>query len=224
MAEQDDSTVRLVAIDGSRGSDVAAAAEALAAEVREHGASCVISRWDASGLFGEMAQAEVQQRQVSARNLTLVFAADLVFRLRWEIRPALAAGHVVIAAPYVDTAVALARACGLPEGWLREVLRFAPPATIRGWSRERKTDRAWKRRLDRGYPEYCAAMLAAADPRFRAKRTRRAMVEFLQDVKGPKPMDLSKRGLEQAARRIAATGNPPASPSPVASRPRTARK
>jgi hypothetical protein len=224
MAEQVDSTVRLVAIDGSRGTDVANAAEALTAEVREHGASCVISRWDASGLFGEMAQADVQQRLMSARNLTLVFAADLAFRLRWEIRPALAAGHVVIAAPYIDTAIALAMACGLPEGWLREVLRFAPPATIRGRARERKIDRSWKRRLDRGYPEYCAAMLEAADPGFKGKRTRQAMVEFLRDAKGPKPLDLSKRGLEHAARLVAATGNPPASPSRAGSRPRTGRR
>jgi hypothetical protein len=223
MAEKIAATARLIAIDGSRGTDVAKDAEALAAEVREHGATCMISRWDASGLFGELAQADDQQRHVSARNLTLVFAADLAFRLRWEIRPALLAGHVVIAAPYVDTAVSLAMACGLSEKWLRSVLRFAPAAAVRGFSRERKVDRGWKQRLDRGYPEYCAALLADADASFKVKRTRTAMIDRLEDMKGRKASELSKRGREALARTIAATGSRPASPSQAASPPRTER-
>ena len=40
------------------------------------------------------------------RTLALVYAADLAFRLRWEIRPVLDAGGVVVASPYVETAVA----------------------------------------------------------------------------------------------------------------------
>src|SRR5436190_24010232 len=96
----------LVAVDGSRGNDVANAAESLAAEIREHGGTCVISRWDASGLFGEFAAADTDDPAVSARTLSLLYAADLAFRLRWEIRPALADGQIVIAAPYLDTAIA----------------------------------------------------------------------------------------------------------------------
>ena len=48
----------------------------------------------------------------SARTLLLLYAADLAFRLRWQIRPALAEGRTVVAAPYVDTAVAFGRAAG----------------------------------------------------------------------------------------------------------------
>lgn len=224
MADKVVPAAGLVAIDGSRGADVAKDAEALAAEVREHGTTCLISRWDASGLFGELAQADDPQRHVSARNLTLVFAADLAFRLRWEIRPALQAGHVVIAAPYVDTAVSLAMACGLSEAWLRSVFRFAPVAGVRAFSRERKIDRGWKRRLDRGYPEYCAALLAEADRSFKVKRTRAVMIEALARHKHGKTAELSKRGREALARTIGATGTRPASPSPAASPLRIARK
>jgi len=223
MAEKVAATARLIAIDGSRGADISRDAEALAALLREHGATCMVSRWDASGLFGELAQADDQQRHVSARNLTLVFAADLAFRLRWEVRPALLAGHVVIAAPYVDTAVAMAMACGLSDKWLRSLFRFAPAAAVRRFSRERKADRGWKRRLDRGYPEYCAALLADADSSFKVKRTRVTMIEYLQGMKGRKASELSKRGREALARTIAATDSRPASPSPAASRPRTER-
>lgn len=221
MAEKVDVADRLVAVDGSRGRDVSRAAEALAAEVREHGAACLISRWDASGLFGELAQADDQHRHISARTLALVFAADLAFRLRWEIRPALEAGHVVIAAPYVDTAVTFAMAGGLSERWMLDVLRFAPHAKTRFLSRERKADRGWKPRLDRGYPEYCAAMLEDTDRSFKARRARAAMIEFLQKLKGRKSGGLSKGDLSDAARAIAATGSPPASSSRAASRPRT---
>ena len=51
------------------------------------------------------------------RTLLLLYAADLAFRLRWEIRPALAEGHTVIAAPYLDTAFAFSR---------RQVLGYFP--------------------------------------------------------------------------------------------------
>jgi hypothetical protein len=56
----------------------------------------------------------------------LLYAADLAFRLRWEIRPTLADGRAVVAAPYVDSAVAFGRAAGLKAGWLANLFRFAP--------------------------------------------------------------------------------------------------
>jgi thymidylate kinase len=115
----------LVAVDGISGSAVAAAAQALKADGHR---SAGVSQWDASGIFGELASAEEEAPTPSVRVLLLLYAADLAFRLRWEIRPALAQGRVVIAAPYVDTAVAFGRAAGLPAGWLKDVFGFAPSA------------------------------------------------------------------------------------------------
>jgi hypothetical protein len=37
----------------------------------------------------------------------------------------------VIAAPYVDTAIALGRAAGVEEAWLRAMFSFAPPPAKR---------------------------------------------------------------------------------------------
>ena len=96
-------------------------------QVRSRG----ISRWDASGIFGDIEAAGPDVDRPSARTLLLLYAADLAFRLRWEIEPALAEGRRVIVAPYVDTAVALGRASGLDEAWLRTIFQFAPPATER---------------------------------------------------------------------------------------------
>src|SRR4030095_708683 len=73
------------------GKDVAAAAGELAASLKRDRIDCAVSRWDASGLFTDMAAGGGVDRNVSIRTLSLVYAADLAFRLRWEIPPALEA-------------------------------------------------------------------------------------------------------------------------------------
>jgi thymidylate kinase len=116
----------LVAVEGIEGKALKAAARAVLARTdrRRRGG---ISVWDASGLFEELTVADRNAGRPSPRALLLLYAADLAFRLRWEIRPALAEGQVVIAAPYVDTAIAFGRAAGLPRRWLRGLFGFAPP-------------------------------------------------------------------------------------------------
>jgi hypothetical protein len=112
----------LIAVDGVDLAAVLAAARAALASQPRGG----ISRWDASGVFQDLAVAEAEAGTPSARTLMLLYAADLAFRLRWQIRPALADGRIVVAAPYVDTAAAFGRAAGLPAGWLASLFRFAP--------------------------------------------------------------------------------------------------
>ena len=221
MAPKTQRPARLIALDGSRGADIAKSAEQLAVELRERGVTCVISQWDASGLFGELAQTD-QRATASVRTLSLVYAADLAFRLRWEIGAALASGAVVIAAPYVETAIAFGAGCGLPEQWLRELLRFAPAADLQGLARERKRDRGWKPRLDRSYPEYCAVLFADTLPRLSSKRARAGVIAALQAARGRRVFQLEGKGIAQAASAV--TGNQPASPTRRSSRPRTARK
>jgi hypothetical protein len=121
------SRARLVSVDGVDASAVIAAAR-LAIDRPGRGG---VSHWDASGIFQDLCVADAAAGAPSARTLLLLYAADLAFRLRWEIRPALAAGRTVVAAPYVDTAVAFGRAAGVPVGWLTNLFRFAPPAAER---------------------------------------------------------------------------------------------
>lgn len=208
MAEEFAFPGRLISVDGSRGKDVNAAAAAVAAGLRKSGVECAISRWDASGLFGELSVAAHDDQHISARTLSLVYAADLAFRLRWEIRPVLEAGGTVVAAAYVETAITFGSSCGLSDEWLRELLRFAPAAHLRGRAEERKTDRAWKRRRDRGYPEYAAMILNASSPRTASRRTRRDMIRRLDEMRGRRTFALNKKGI--AAIVKAATGTPPA--------------
>ncbi len=221
MDRQIQTAARLIAVDGSRGADLARSADRLAAALRAQGVECVISRWDASGLFGELAQTS-DRTSASPRTLSLVYAADLAFRLRWEIRTALGAGTVVIAAPYVETAIAFGAGCGLPEQWLRELLRFAPRPDVQCLARERKRDRGWQPRLDRGYPEYCAALFAPSSPRLVSKRAREGMIGALAAAGGRRGYELSGSGVERAVTAIRRSR--PAAASPRPSRPRIARK
>jgi len=123
-------TPPLVAVDSaSTAALVLAARAALAAMDRRRRSG--ISHWDASGLFEEVAIADDHAGRPSARTLLLLYAADLAFRVRWEIRPALAAGRGVVAAPYIDTAIAFGRAVGLRGGWLKNLFSFAPVPTDR---------------------------------------------------------------------------------------------
>ena len=116
------SKAKLVSMDGVDASALVAAARRAIVGPGKGG----ISHWDASGIFQDLGVADEAAGAPSARTLLLLYAADLAFRLRWEIRPALAAGRTVVAAPYVATAVAFGRAAGVPAGWLTNLFRFAP--------------------------------------------------------------------------------------------------
>ena len=120
----------LVAVDGISGAAIAAAARAALASI-DHAQRSGVSHWDASGVFEELTVAEDSAGRPSARTLLLLYAADLAFRLRWEIRPALAEGRSVVAAPYVDPAIAFGRAAGLTSAWLSNLFQFAPRPDVR---------------------------------------------------------------------------------------------
>ena len=222
MADQVKYPGRLIAVDGSRGKDVTVAAADIAAALKRDGIDCVVSRWDASGLFTDLMAGGRSDRNVSIRTLSLVYAADLAFRLRWEIRPALEAGGVVIAAPYIDTAVAFGAICGLDEEWLRLLMRFAPAPDLRGLAPERKIDKAWKRRGDRGYAEYGAMMLASTAPKRVSKAGRRRMVELLDRTRGRKIFHLSNKGIDVLRKALIDSRKDASRRS--ASRPRNGRR
>lgn len=222
MADQIKYPGRLIAVDGSRGKDTADAADAIVDALRRDGIECAISRWDASGLFGVLAAAARHDRNISMRTLALIYAADLAFRLRWEIRPVLEAGGVVVASPYIETAVAFGSSCGLSEDWTRQLMEFAPAADVRGRAEERKVDRPWRRRTDRGYPEFCAVMLDASAPRKVAKRARHEMMRMLDQARGRKVVTLTGKGVEAIAKAV--TGSRKDAPRRSSSRPRIGHK
>jgi thymidylate kinase len=157
----------LVAIDGVNGLAVESAARELARENRKRRAA--VSGWDASGIFGELTIAEQDAGLPSARTLILLYAADLAFRLRWEIKPALAEGRMVIVAPYLSTAIAFGRAAGLDARSLTGMFAFAPEP-----AESRIVDAAAARSLsDRtGFVEFACDQLVGAE----SKAARRELI------------------------------------------------
>ena len=117
---------QLIALEGSGSRSMSVAAIQLQRHFRNNGQRPGVSKWDASGIFYEMGQGARNITGAPPRTLLLLYAADLCFRLRWEIRPALEEGMTVIAAPYVNTGIAFGRAAGLPQRWLKELFQFAP--------------------------------------------------------------------------------------------------
>jgi thymidylate kinase len=100
----------------------------------------------------------------------LLYAADLAFRLRWEIRPALAEGRIVIAAHYVETAIAFGQAAGLDARWLDDILSFAPRPHATHYVVARPAKRRHERR---GFVEFGCERVAPPPSGFE----RRALME-----------------------------------------------
>jgi hypothetical protein len=118
------SAPRLISVDGVNAGALKSAARAIAGPHRRQRAG--VSLWGASGIFDELEFAEPEAGVPSVRSLLLLYAADLAFRLRWEIVPALDEGRLVVAAPYVTTAIAFGRATGIDAAWLDDLFAFAP--------------------------------------------------------------------------------------------------
>ena len=122
---------QLISVDAIRGRDlVPCARNLLQTKRRKDG----FSTWDASGIFFELeGQRRALEEEPSAQTLVLLYAADLRFRLRWQIEPALAVGQTVVAAPYVETGIAFGLSLGLTRNWLNELFRFVPVASVGYW-------------------------------------------------------------------------------------------
>jgi hypothetical protein len=121
-------TGRLIALEASGGNALVIAAKRLQKALKKGKASAGVSPWDASGIFYDILQGPREVPGATPRTIVLLYAADLAFRLRWQIRPALEDGATVIAAPYVETGIAFGRAAGISLAWLRELFSFAPAA------------------------------------------------------------------------------------------------
>jgi hypothetical protein len=199
MARRSAARPRLIAVDGTRGPDLEDASRNLWHHIRGHKVSGGICRWDASGLFFELRLGKRRHLTLSPRTLILLYAADLAFRVRWEIRPALAQGQIVVASPYVDTAVSFGVASGLPEAWMTQILGFAPQPDISYRAKERGKSSGWKGKLLDGFGEFCGGVLETAVTPVDPAALRRKMVAYLDArEKAGHSQHLSRRTIDAA--------------------------
>jgi hypothetical protein len=180
MASSPSGRAQLIALDGTRHADLRLAARALRQRLASRRIKSGVSWWDASGVFFEVGLGKRKHRAASPRTILLLYVADLAFRLKWEIRPALAEGHTVIAAPYLDTALAFGEACGLPREWLTSLFAFVPTADAHYVARERGKAGGRQAGGKAGFAEFSSAIVAESTPSFDAAEARREMIAFLE--------------------------------------------
>src|ERR1043165_3569723 len=86
---------RLIALEGTLGKELTETVQRLARKLGNSEESAGWSRWDASNTFYEMRMGKTKNLSPPPRTLLLLYASDLMFRLRWEIEPALSEGRTV---------------------------------------------------------------------------------------------------------------------------------
>ncbi|NWF84047.1 MAG: hypothetical protein HXY18_09490 [Bryobacteraceae bacterium] len=169
---------RLVALEASHSADLRSAARHLLHICRAPKGRGGCSYWDASSIFHELSAHAKQCDPPSAKTLLILYAADLAFRLRWEIEPALAEGYTVVAAPYTRTAVLAGKAAGLSSKWLSDLFEFAPAPKASFWLEPGRAALAAKPRAMSGFPEFCFSQTERISARF----DRREMLETLHEL------------------------------------------
>ena len=183
MASKGPDQGRLIAVEGTRGADLAPAAERLLRHYGKGGRGGGISQWDASGAFFDLLLGKHKILTPSPRTLLLLYAYDLVFRLRWQIRPALEEGKCVIAAPYVESAMAFGVSVGLPKSWLDYVFSFAPkPYACYRTKEKKKKKPPGKGKPSDGYLEFCFTALRASSAGWDPAELRGRSIAYLDEM------------------------------------------
>ena len=174
---------RLVALDGTNGAMLRSEAERLA-RLCCGTADPAWSLWDASSTFYELRMVKAKNLTPTPRALMLLYASDLLFRLRWEIQPTLQEGRTVVAAPYVASAMAFGVAAGLPKEWIEELFSFAPKPEASFRLKEKKKGKEKKKdgNGEPGFVEFFCASLARHYPGWETSEVRREMLKYLKSL------------------------------------------
>jgi hypothetical protein len=189
---------RLVAVEGIHGPDLVKAGRQLLKAAGCPRERSGISVWDASGIFFELSQTRQKLGVPSAKTLLILYASDLAFRLRWEIEPALAEGRTVLAAPYVETAIAAGAAAGIPRSWTTSLLRFAPAAEAEFRIKEKMSEAGWTARRSGGFGEYFALAMKTLFERDSAADVRDRMLAYWKyDPRAEHLRPLNDKSLER---------------------------
>lgn len=106
----------LVTLDGPGGTGKTTTAIMVAAELDRRGQPAHATAEPSRGPVGTLARSLVNE--VTGHALACLVAADRYHHLATEIRPRLAAGHVVVCDRYLASTLVLQQRDGLPQSWL----------------------------------------------------------------------------------------------------------
>jgi thymidylate kinase len=180
---------RLLTLDGTIGRELERGVEQMMELLGGASNSTGCSKWDASNTFYELRMGKAKRLAPPPRALLLLYAADLFFRLRWEIRPALEEGYTVLAAPYLETAVAFGLAAGISKEWLDELFSFAPKPEACFRIKEKAKVKGKRKNKDKdgrpaagGFVEFGEKSLAASFPNLDAAELRRRTLAHFDNL------------------------------------------
>ncbi len=171
---------RLIALEGTRGPELAETARKLVRQICRGKIEGGASGWDASGIFYELRKGNYDGPNPSPRTLLLLYASDLAFRLRWEIRPAVEEGMVVVAAPYVESAIAFGKAAGISRRWLVDLFSFAPKSDACYRLKEKRETAEWRGKRSEGFLEFCCKTLIKGSPAWNAAEIQGKFIDYLE--------------------------------------------
>jgi hypothetical protein len=200
MADQGKYPGRLIAVDGSRGKDVAVAAGDLLSSLKRDGIECAVSRWDASGLFTVLAAgARIEAAtgaSVLARAANLGSGDDIA---HW---------HQATVEQFTTRSVDFRRLQFHLFGHYEEccvLMRFAPAADLPR-PRAGAQDRPAVETADRSRLRECGAVMLEATAPARVKAARRKMMEQLDRARRRKVFHLSNKGIGLLKKELLTAG------------------
>ena len=195
---------RLLALEGASGHELEQAAEHLVNLLAKAHGGAGWSRWDASNTFYELHLGKAKRYAPPPRTLLLLYASDLLFRLRWEIRPALAEGYAVVVAPYLETAIGFGVASGLSLDWLEELFSFAPKADASFRLKESKKfkDKAKHKKATSSFVEFCFNTLAASYPNWNTPEVYTGMRTYLDVLEEKKEIHRLGKKLPKSLSKV----------------------
>ena len=173
---------KLFALEGIRNADLLASGKKVLRRLSNPKDLGGVSVWDASGIFFELGREGGKNGYPSAKTMLMLYASDLAFRLRWEIQPALDSGLTVLAAPYVETAMAAGAAAGISKDWMTELFRFAPEPEAVLRLGEKDVPSYWKAKPSVGFVEFFCAMLGASSDEWEQHELRRCFTRYLDKL------------------------------------------
>ena len=172
---------RLISLDGTRGRDLDEAARRVV-EMLEGKPGAGLSRFDSSNTFFELRMAKGKRGAAPPQTLVLLYASDLLFRLRWEIRPALGEGRTMVVAPYVQSVIGFGLAAGLSKEWLEELFAFAPPPDASLRLKEKRKGKDKESKGANGYFDFCCWSMASISAQWTATDLRRGILQYFDEL------------------------------------------
>src|SRR3954462_5760028 len=116
---------RLIVIEGTDGSGRSTQAFMLRQWLEVQGYAVLDTGWTRSKLIGQAITDAKMGHSLHQLTYCLMYATDLADRLEYQILPALRSGFILLADPYIYTAIARGIARGADKEWLHDLYGFA---------------------------------------------------------------------------------------------------